>query len=128
MTATTAPTMTAKSRKTTPSVDHPTALPPAALQARLAQIPPTEDVVEYTLRVVFALAPQFEAAVREAAERHVREMFGGSQVYVPRRAGDGRASRNDAIRRDYRNGERIGLLARRYGLSETQVWRIVNGV
>ena len=105
-----------------------TAPPPADLSAALAAVEHTDDVVDYTLRVVFALAPQFEAAVREAAERHVRELFGGSQVYVPRRAGDGRASRNDAIRRDYRNGERIGLLARRYGLSETQVWRIVNGV
>lgn len=128
MTATTVATMTAKSRKTTPSVDHPAALPPAALQARLAQIPPTEDVVDYTLQVVFALAPQFEAAVREAADRHVRELFGGSRVYVPRRTVDGRAERNDQIRRDYRAGERIGFLARRYGLSETQVWRIVNGM
>lgn len=105
-----------------------TAPPPADLSAALAAVEHTDDVVEYTLRVVFALAPQFEAAVRKAAERHVRELFGGSQVYVPRRAGDGRATRNDAIRRDYRNGERIGLLARRYGLSTAQIWRIVNGV
>lgn len=105
-----------------------TAKQPPDLSAALAAVEHTDDVVEYTLRVVFALAPQFESAVREAAERHVREMFGGSQVYVPRRAGDGRASRNDAIRRDYRNGERIGLLARRYGLSPAQIWRIVNGV
>jgi len=105
-----------------------TAQQPPDLSAALAAVEHTDDVVEYTLRVVFALEPQFEAAVREAAERHVRELFGGSQVYVPLRAGDGRALRNDAIRRDYRNGERIGLLARRYGLSETQVWRIVNGI
>lgn len=119
--------MVTKSKTHAPDA-QPTALPPADMQARLAQIPPTEDVVDYTLQVVFALAPQFEAAVREAAERHVRELFGGSRVYVPRRTGDGRAERNDQIRRDYRAGERIGFLARRYGLSETQVWRIVNGM
>lgn len=88
----------------------------------------SDDVVEYTLRVVMAMAPGISPDVRAAAERHVREMFGGSQVYVPLRAGDGRASRNEAIRRDYRNGERIGLLARRYHLSPAQIWRIVNGV
>lgn len=102
--------------------------PPPDLSAVLAAVEYTDDVVEYTLRVVIAMAPDFSAAVREAAERHVREMFGGSQVYVPRRAGDGRALRNDAIRSDYRSGERIGLLARRYHLSPTQIWRIVNGV
>ena len=105
-----------------------TAPQPPDLSAVLARVEHTDDVVDYTLRVVFALAPQFEAAVREAADRHVRELFGGSRVYVPRRTGDGRAERNDQIRRDYRAGERIGFLARRYGLSETQVWRIVNGM
>jgi Mor family transcriptional regulator len=105
-----------------------TAPPPADLSAALAAVEHTDDVVEYTLRVVMAMVPGFSAAAREAAERHVRELFGGSQVYVPRRAGDGRALRNDAIRRDYRSGERIGLLARRYHLSPAQIWRIVNGV
>lgn len=98
------------------------------LSAVMAMVEYSDDVVEYTLRVVMAMAPDFSAAVREAAERHVREMFGGSHVYVPRRAGDGRALRNDAIRSDYRSGERIGLLARRYHLSPTQIWRIVRGV
>lgn len=105
-----------------------TAPQPPDLSAVLAMVEHTDDVVDYTLRVVMAIAPGFSAAMREAAERHVRELFGGSQVYVPRRAGDGRAERNDAIRRDYRSGERIGLLARRYGLSPAQIWRIVNGV
>jgi Mor family transcriptional regulator len=102
--------------------------PPADLSARLAAVEHSDDVVEYTLRVVMAMAPGFSAAAREAADRHVRELFGGSRVYVPRRTGDGRAERNDKIRRDYRAGERIGFLARRYGLSETQIWRIVNGM
>ena len=111
---------TANSGKTAPQ--------PPDLSAVMAAVEHTDDVVEYTLRVVMAMAPGISPDVRAAAERHVREMFGGCQVYVPRRAGDGRALRNDAIRRDYRNGERINLLARRYHLSPAQIWRIVNGV
>ena len=114
--------------KTRQTANSGTPVSPPNVTAVLAAVGYTDDVVEYTLRVVMAIAPGFSAAAREAAERHVRELFGGSQVYVPRRAGDGRALRNDAIRRDYRNGERIGLLARRYGLSPAQIWRIVNGV
>lgn len=119
--------MVTKSKTPAPAA-QPTAQPPADLSAALAAVEHTDDVVEYTLRVVMAMAPGFSAAAREAAERHVRELFGGSQVYVPRRTGDGRAERNDQIRRDHRAGERIGLLARRYGLSPAQIWRIVNGV
>ncbi|MCX8016440.1 MAG: hypothetical protein N2690_00860 [Rhodocyclaceae bacterium] len=96
------------------------------VSAALASVEHTDDIVEYTLRVVMAMAPSVSAAMMAAADRHVRELFGGSQVYVPRRAGEGRALRNEAIRRDYRAGERIGLLARRYGLSQAQVWRIVH--
>lgn len=105
-----------------------TAPPPPDVTAALTAVEYSDDVVEYTLRVVMAMAPGISPEARAAAERHVREMFGGCQVYVPRRVGDGRASRNEAIRRDYRAGERIGLLARRYHLSPTQIWRIVNGV
>ncbi len=114
------------SKRQTANSDKTVSLPDVA--ATLAAVEYSDDVVEYTLRVVVAVAPGISPEAREAAERHVRELFGGSQVYVPRRAGDVRASRNDSIRRDYRNGERIGLLARRYHLSPTQIWRIVNGV
>ncbi|MCB1955758.1 MAG: hypothetical protein KDG55_08775 [Rhodocyclaceae bacterium] len=30
------------------------------------------------------------------------------------------------IRRDWRNGERVPLLARRYHLAEADVWRVLN--
>jgi len=48
--------------------------------------------------------------------------FGGARVYVGKRAGEGAATRNAAIRRDYRAGER------RYGLGRVQIWRIINDV
>jgi Mor family transcriptional regulator len=88
----------------------------------------TDDVVEYTLRVVLALAPGLSQAITRTAEAQVRSTFGGARVYVGRRSGEGTAARNEAIRRDYRNGERLELLERRYGIGRTQIWRIVNDV
>ena len=88
----------------------------------------TDDVVEYQLRCVLALAPHLSEAVAMAAAAHTRAMFGGSRAYIAMRAGQGTAARNDAIRRDYRNGERMELLERRYGIGRVQLWRIVNGV
>jgi hypothetical protein len=101
---------------------------------RLRAVQPCDDLLEYTMRCVLALAPQLEAEVLVAAERQVRDLFGGDRIYVGRRAGQGlnpreaarRDVRNAAIRRDFQAGERIALLTRRYGISTTQVWRIVN--
>lgn len=93
----------------------------------LASVEPTDDVVEFTLRCVLAIAPGLNEAIAQAADRHVREMFGGSRAYIARKAGEGTSARNAAIRRDYLVGERINLLSRRYGVSERQVLRIIRG-
>jgi Mor family transcriptional regulator len=37
------------------------------------------------------------------------------------------SARNRAIIRDYKNGERVALLARRYGLSRAMIYQIING-
>ena len=105
-------------------VTKPPADQPDALQA----VQYTDDVVEYTLRCVLAMSPSISEAVAQAADRYVREVFGGARVYVGKRAGDGTATRNAAIRRDYRAGERLELLERRYGLGRVQLWRIINDV
>lgn len=94
----------------------------------LDQVEHTDDVVEFTLRCVMALAPNLSETIARMAEAHVRESFGGARVYVGRRCGDGAAARNEAIRRDHAAGERIGMLERRYGLGRIQLWRIINGV
>lgn len=93
--------------------------------AALAAVPHTDDVVEYAMRCVLALAPQLNQAVIEAADRQVRDVFGRCTPYVAVRQGEGRSARNDAIRRDHQAGERVPLLMRRYGLSDPQIRRIL---
>ena len=103
----------------------PEVAPHDARQA-LAAVPTSDDVVDYLLRCVLALAPGLSEAVARQAEAQVRGTFGGARVYVGRRTGEGTAARNAAIRRDHRAGERMELLERRYGLSRQHLWRIVN--
>ncbi len=92
----------------------------------LADVPHTDDVVEYTLRCVLAMAPQLSEAIRKNISGQVREVFGGERVYISRRPGEGRFARNAQIRSDYKAGERIPLLERRYGLSPARLWQIIN--
>lgn len=103
----------------------PPAAYPSDANARLAAVPHTDDVVEYTLRCVLALAPSLSKTITEAADRQVRDLFGRSTAYVAVRAGDGRTSRNDAIRRDHLRGERVAYLCRRYNLTRSQIHRIL---
>lgn len=118
--------MVSKTRQ--PKPDLLTEAPPPAAADGLAGVAVCDDVVEYTLRCVLAMAPRLSEAVMRQAEAQVRATFGGSRVYVGRRQGDGTASRNEAIRRDFALGEQMGLLERRYNMSRTQLWRIVNGM
>ena len=96
----------------------------------LAHVPHTDDVVEYTLRCVLALAPGLTAAIqahiRTSTNQHVREVFGGDRVYIARLPGKGLSVRNAQIRRDYKAGEHIPLLQRRYDLSAARLWQIIN--
>jgi Mor family transcriptional regulator len=102
---------------------------PASTFPELVEVMPTDDVVEYTLRCVLAMAPQLTAAIQESirqgVNKQVRAMFGGERAYISRRPGEGRFARNAQIRRDYKAGERIPLLQRRYGLSESRLWQII---
>jgi Mor family transcriptional regulator len=97
--------------------------------AALSAVPVCEDVVEYTLRCALALAPQLSAAVRQSiqasASQQVRGVFGGDRAYISHRQGEGRYARNAQIRRDYKGGERIALLQRRYNLSAARIWQII---
>lgn len=102
----------------------------APAQPMLASVPHSDDIVEYTLRCVLAMAPQLTEAIRQGiqsnVDRQVREVFGGERAYISRRPGEGRFVRNAQIRRDYKAGERIPLLMRRYGLSAARLWQIIN--
>lgn len=111
----------------TPPHPQPELITPPA--PALAHVPHTDDVVEYTLRCVLALAPGLTAAIqahiRTHTNQHVREVFGGDRVYIARLPGKGLSVRNAQIRRDYKAGERIPLLERRYALSATRLWQII---
>lgn len=97
------------------------------LEHSLDAVPTSEDVVDYTLRCVLAMAPGLSEAIAKAADAQVRQVFGGDRVYIPTRAGEGTSQRNAAIRRDYARGERVELLVRRYGLSRQRIYAILQG-
>lgn len=87
----------------------------------LASVEYSDDVVDFMLRCVLAIEPRISQEVTEAVERHVRHFFGETAESRRRVI----AQRNAAIVRDYLAGERIGLLSRRYGLSERRILQIV---
>lgn len=82
-----------------------------------------DDVVE---RLVGALPATTRDAIARVA-KEVREAWGGDRVFVSKRPGEGRSERNQSILRDYQRGERLGLLARRYGLTERRILQIIRG-
>jgi Mor family transcriptional regulator len=88
----------------------------------------TDDFVDDVLRVVGALVPDMTPEQCRAAAAAVRDRWGGDRPYIARRAGEGRSSRNEQIVAEYRRGERAEFLARRWGLSYVQIWRIINRI
>ncbi len=99
----------------------PDSAPPADVAALLDKIKPADDPVVYTLRCVHAVHPGL-ANILPVIKQHVATQFD-----LPLRTRE-IAARNHAIRQDHQRGERPCLLARRYKLSEVQIWRIVNNV
>lgn len=59
----------------------------------------------------------------------VRRDWAGERPYIGvRYEADKRMSeRNRAIIRDYKNGEQVQFLARRYGISIRRIWQIIRG-
>lgn len=90
------------------------------------------DIInDYTSRIAEALAAGnfTEERAAQIAEE-VRRDWGGERAYIAK-AGESAMReltlRDIAIRRDYRNGERICFLARRYGISRQHIYRIIKG-
>lgn len=66
-----------------------------------------------------------EAMAREI-EEGIRRNYGGEYHYLAKTHDkEGRLRRNHRLFRDHQQGEHIGLLSRRYGLSRKQVQRIL---
>ena len=106
----------------TPSTAHTTRI--------LAAVPVTEDVIEYTIACALALSPpelraELRTHIAQHASQQVRTVFGGDRMYISRRAGEGKSSRNEAIKRDYLGGAHIPYLERHYGLCARQIWRAI---
>lgn len=60
------------------------------------------------------------------AANALADRFGGDYLVVPRCAAALRAARDADIRRCYTGGESAARLARRHGLTERQIWRILS--
>lgn len=87
-----------------------------------------DDIIDDVLRRVIELAPAFSAALAAQVARETRHEWAGDKArifYIARRDEDTRSQRNEAILRDYRNGERLALLERRYNLTRVRIWQII---
>lgn len=82
-----------------------------------------EDLRQRLLDIGFT-DPKIERVVME-----VRNDWRGEQAYIgPQYESNRRMSaRNMQIIRDFKAGERIAFLARKYGISRQRVWKIING-
>jgi len=110
----------------------PKAAPPAPPAQATPPTAPTmpwdgagDDIVADILQRVVAITPGFTAALAAQVDRDVRDLWGGDRPYIARRAGEGSSQRNAAIRRDWRAGERIGYLVRKYGLTRQRIHQIL---
>lgn len=82
------------------------------------------DIIRDILERVAVRLPGLRGDVAREIEREIRQHWAGDRHYVAKN-GNGAQLRNCAILRDWRNGERVTLIARRYKISRVQVWRIV---
>lgn len=66
----------------------------------------------------------------DTAERAIKRDYSGDRVHIGKRAEHDAAMslRNRQIIRDWKAGERVPLIARRYGISRVRVWQIVKGL
>lgn len=83
-------------------------------------------VADIFARVAAASAADpLSADILRRLEKQIRHDWGGDRVYISR-YGLSRSQRIEDILRDWRNGERVDLLARRYEITERRVWQIVS--
>jgi len=85
----------------------------------------TDDFVDDVLALVAQHLPGLCADKCAAVKAAVRDRWGGDRPYIAHRAGEGRSARNEAIRRDFKAGERAEYLARKYNLTRQQIYRVL---
>lgn len=64
-------------------------------------------------------------AVKMCLKMHA--VFRGSSAYIPALDPDVKLRRNEKLLREWRRGEQVKFLARRYGITERRVRQIING-
>lgn len=87
------------------------------------------DILTHILDCV-ADAVQLPEDVREMLDASIRSECGGDRHYITRQGEAYRnemSDRNRAIIREWRAGERISYLARKYGITKQRVSKIVQG-
>ena len=87
-----------------------------------------DDIIDDVLRRVIEMAPEFSAALALQIAHDVRHEWAGDKariLYIARREEDVRSARNEAILRDYKCGERLALLERRYQLTQRRILQII---
>jgi Mor family transcriptional regulator len=86
-----------------------------------------DDVKQRIIRQCAQLGISRDTAAMLAAEiaESVCRDYSGDRVYIGKNEECVIGQRNRSILRDWKAGERAPLIARRYGISERQVYRIV---
>lgn len=85
------------------------------------------DIIEDLIDRLAARLPSASDVLAEV-EREIRDAWAGDEPYIRRQRMLCRRTRNACIRRDYRTGESVRLLARRYGLSRRHIRRIIGDI
>lgn len=89
----------------------------------------TFDRIRSAMVELGLLSPDIDDKMR-LAERAVRQDWGGERPYIAKGSEDAArqmSARNRAIIRDWKNGERLCFIARKYGISRQRVKQIIEG-
>lgn len=86
--------------------------------------------IAYEQCLALGISEETAKMVASTLPKMVAKDYNGERPYI----GKGRdaeremSSRNRSIIRDWKAGERVALLSRRYGISRQHVWRVIKGV
>jgi len=86
--------------------------------------------IAYEQCLALGISEETAQLVGSAVPRQIGRDYNGERPYIGKGAEASRdmSARNRAIIRDWKAGERVALLARRYGISRQHVWRVIKGV
>ena len=83
------------------------------------------DLIEQIFSAVKSIAPEKQAELDQLCKKFRKDFAGGRPYFNSSLA---RKERDSALRADYRAGERIALLAKRYAITERRVLQIIKAL